>query len=286
MTSDLEDDRTRPAGPGLVARYIERAESPWLPAFFAAYDAAFILEDEKEDLEGFRACLRLNQGSAHETLSARYGDYRELIIALFEDGAIRPVAAANFIVFAGTGGPVTVSLSYIFVEKSQRRRGLFGKLLHLVREEAEALYGTGRTGPLIFIEINDPVEMSAEDYERDSGHAGLDQVERLRIWDRRGARLVAFPYRQPPLSDSQSSESDLLLGVMGAASNALPACEFLAHLERFFAVTVLKGNDPDDVPVAAHQLDLLREACRNGQEIPLRGFDDVFARAATLKTAP
>ncbi|MEZ5947158.1 MAG: GNAT family N-acetyltransferase [Hyphomonas sp.] len=284
--SELYEDRTRPVGPGLVARYIDRADSPWLPAFFAAYDAAFILEDEKEDLEGFRACLRLNEGPAYKTLSARYGNYRELIIALFEEGGDRPVAAANFIVFAGRGGPVTVSLSYIFVDREHRRRGLFGRLLHLVREEAEALYGVGPAGPLIFIEMNDPVAMSREDYARDSDHAGLDQVERLRIWDRRGARLVAFPYRQPPLSDSQSSDSELLLGVMGATSDALPACEFLNHLERFFAVTVLKGGDPDEVPVAARQLDLLRHACHAGQDIPLTGFDDVFTRAATLKTAP
>ena len=172
------------------------------------------------------------------------------------------------------------------MDKNHRRKGLFGKLLYLVREEAETLYGAGGSGPLIFIEMNDPVEMSAEDYARDSDHAGLDQVERLRIWERREARLVVFPYRQPPLSDSQSSDSALLLGVMGATSDALPACAFLAHLERFFAVTVLKGGDPDAVPVAAHQLGLLRTACDNGQDIPLTGSDDVFARAAALKKAP
>lgn len=282
--SELHEDRTRPVGQGLVARYIDSAESPWLPAFFAAYDAAFILEDEKEDLDGFRACLRLNEGAAYSRLSARYGPFRELIIAVFKEGNDQPIAAANFIVFAGKDGPVTVSLSYIFVDAAHRRRGLFGKLLALVHEEAEALYGADPAHLLVFIEINDPVEMSAADYARDSNHAGLDQVERLRIWERRGARLVSFPYRQPPLSDRQSSDSRLLLGVMGATSDALPACEVLAHLERFFAVTVLKGGDPDTVPVAAHQLDLLRSACRTGKDIALKGFDEVFARAAALKT--
>ncbi|MEZ5997995.1 MAG: GNAT family N-acetyltransferase [Hyphomonas sp.] len=283
MTPDLHEDRTRPVSPGLVARFIDSAESPWLPAFFAAYDAAFILESEKEDLEGFRACLRLNRGKACEALSARYGPYREGVIALFPDGADLPVGAASFIIFAGKDGPVTVSLSYIFVDKDHRRRGLFGTLLHLVREEARTLFETGRDGPLIFIELNDPAEMSAADCARDSGHAGLDQMERLRIWERRGARLVNFPYCQPPLSDSQSSGPELLLGMLGARPDGLPACELLAHLERFFATTVLKGRDPDTIPVAARQLERLRTACREERDIPLTGFDQVLAHAASRR---
>ena len=110
---------------GVIAHYITRADDPALLRFYAAYDAAFILPDEKEDLEGLRACLSLNEGEAYERLSALYGPYREMAILLTE-GANGPVlGAANFIAFAGDGSDPTISLSYIFVDANLRRRGLF-----------------------------------------------------------------------------------------------------------------------------------------------------------------
>lgn len=268
---------------GVIAHYITRADDAHLPRFYAAYDAAFILPDEKEDLDGFRACLELNYGDAYERLSALYGPYREMVILLTE-GANGPVlGAANFIAFAGNGTDPTVSLSYIFVDASQRRRGLFGLLMHLVREEARDAF-TWPEGPapapLIFIEMNNPVKMSPEDYALDSDHAGLDQVDRLKIWERRGARLVGMEYRQPPLSDDQGSEDELLLGVLGSGgASSLPACQLAAHMRRFFGVTVLKGRAPESAPVAASQLARLDAACAAGERIPLTGFDAVYDAA-------
>ncbi|MBY9066602.1 hypothetical protein K1X12_06805 [Hyphomonas sp. WL0036] len=267
----------------VVAHYITRADDAHLPRFYAAYDAAFILPDEKEDLDGFCACLALNDGEAYERLSALYGPYREMVILLTE-GANGPVlGAANFIAFAGNGADPTVSLSYIFVDASQRRRGLFGLLMHLVREEARDAFSWPEgpaPAPLIFIEMNNPVKMNPEDYALDSDHAGLDQVDRLKIWERRGARLVGMEYRQPPLSDSQGSEDELLLGVIGSGgASSLPACRLAAHMRRFFGVTVLKGRAPESAPVAASQLARLDAACAAGESIPLTGFDAVYDAA-------
>lgn len=272
---------------GVIAHYITRPDDPHLLRFYAAYDAAFILPDEKEDLEGFRACLALNEGEAYERLSALYGPFREMAILLTE-GANGPVlGAANFIAFAGDGTDPTVSLSYIFVDANQRRRGLFGLLMHLVREEAREAFAWPEgdiPSPLIFIEMNNPVKMSPEDYALDSQHAGLDQVDRLKIWERRGARLVGMDYRQPPLSDDQGSEDELLLGVLGSGgAEALPACRVLAHMRRFFGVTVLKGRDLATSPVAAAQLAVLDAACQRGDRIPLTGFEAVFAAAAQVR---
>ncbi|MFN3610308.1 MAG: hypothetical protein ACK4Y9_14700, partial [Hyphomonas sp.] len=164
---------------GVVAHYITRPDDPFLTRFYSAYDAAFILPDEKETLEGFRACLALNEGEPFERLTALYGPYREMVILLTE-GANGPVlGAANFIAFAGDGTDPTISLSYIFVDANQRRRGLFGLLLHLMREEAREAFVWPEgdvPAPLIFIEMNNPVKMSANDYALDSTHAGLDQV--------------------------------------------------------------------------------------------------------------
>ena len=45
----------------LVLRTSEDPSSPVLKAFYAGYDRAFVLPDEREDLDGFIDCLQLNQ---------------------------------------------------------------------------------------------------------------------------------------------------------------------------------------------------------------------------------
>jgi len=277
-------DRSEDLGDGVSLHVFTRSDDARLLNFFEAYDAAFILEDEKENLDGFKACLDLNEGAAYARLSCLYGPYREIVIQLTEGAAGRVLGAANFIAFAGGGADLTVSLSYIFVDSAERQRGHFSRLMAMVRSEAQAAFAwpDAAPEPLIFIEMNDPVNMSPGDYGRDSAHAGLDQVDRLRIWERRGARIVALPYRQPPLSAQQTADSDLLLGVLGASGDSLEACLMAQHLRRFFGVTVLKGADPAGSPVAADQLARLDKACENGERISLTGFDRVFADASRV----
>jgi hypothetical protein len=126
--------------------------------------------------------------------------------------------------------------------------------------------------------------MSPEDYALDSQHAGLDQVDRLKIWERRGARLVGIDYRQPPLSSDQEAEDNLLLGVLGAGgADAISACRMLAHMRRFFGVTVLKGGDIAASPVAQDQAEALEAACARGEEVALTGFEEVFAAAEHVR---
>ncbi|MBK8197221.1 MAG: hypothetical protein IPK75_02535 [Acidobacteria bacterium] len=278
-------DRTQDLGDGVFAHVFTRSDDPRLDRFFAAYDAAFVLPDEKESLGGFKACLDLNEGEAYARLSALYGAYREIVI-LLTAGETGPVlGAANFIAFAGDGQQPTVSLSYIFVDAAQRQRGYFSRLMGLVRAEAvEAFAWPGAApAPLIFIEMNDPVQMDAADYALDSAHSGLDQVDRLKIWQNRGARIVDVAYRQPPLSAQQASDAELLLGVLGAEGESLDACLMHAHMRRFFGVTVLKGADPETSPVAAAQLARLSAACQRGERVGLKGFEQIFAEAARVR---
>ncbi len=284
-------DRSEDLGDGVWLHVFTSSDDMRLLNFFEAYDAAFILEDEKETLDGFKACLDLNDGAAYARLSGLYGPYREIVILLTEGAAGRVLGAANFIAFAGGGDDLTVALSYIFVDSAERKRGHFSRLMALLRQEAQAAFAWPGVAPepLIFIEMNDPVNMSSEDYALDSRHAGLDQVDRLKIWERRGARIVAMPYRQPPLSAQQTADSDLLLGVLGAGGDSLEACLMARHMRRFFGVTVLKGADPAGIPVAAEQLARLDAACERGEQIALAGFDKVFAEAARVqrdRTAP
>ena len=277
-------DRTEDLGNGACLHVFTRSDDVRLLDFFAAYDAAFILEDEKEDIDGFKACLDLNHGAAYARLSGLYGPYREIVMMLTEGVGGPVLGAANFIAFAGDGANLTVSLSYIFVDATQRSRGHFSRLMALVRSEAKAAFAWPGAvpEPLVFIEMNDPVNMSPEDYALDSAHAGLDQVDRLKIWERRGARILAMAYRQPPLSAQQTADSDLLLGVLGAPGSSLSACLMAQHMRRFFGVTVLKGADPESAPVAAEQLARLDEACAAGGDVALTGFGKVFEEAARV----
>lgn len=264
---------------GIVAHYITSPDHPMLERFYAAYDAAFILPDEKEHLEGFKACLALNEGAAYTHLSGLYGPYREIIILLTR-GADGPVlGAANFIAFAGDGTDPTVSLSYIFTDGAHRGQGLFGLLLGLARREAVDAFNWpagAPPDPLIFIEVNDPQKMTPEAYALDSRHSGLDQVERLKIWDRRGAKLIDIAYHQPPLSPTQDGDDTLLIGVLGSSGPSLTACQLFAHMRRFFAVTVLKGDDPEINPIAASELAKLEAACARGETIRLTDFSSVL----------
>jgi GNAT superfamily N-acetyltransferase len=278
-------DRCEDLGNGEFLHVFTGENDPRLLRFFKAYDAAFILEDEKEDLDGFKACLALNEGAAYARLSALYGPYREIVILVTKGEAGRVLGAANFIAFAGDGANLTVSLSYIFVDAAERRRGHFSRLVEAVRREARASFDWPGEAPepLVFIEMNDPVKMAPEDYALDSAHAGLDQVDRLRIWERREARILDLPYRQPPLSAQQTADADLLLGVLGAPGDSLDACLLHAHMRRFFGVTVLKGEDPMQSPVAAAQLQRLEAACKAGGRVALTGFGQIFTEAARVR---
>lgn len=278
-------DRSEDLGDGVFLNVFTRSDDARLERFYSAYDAAFVLPDEKEDLDGFRACLDLNYGASFDRLSALYGPYREIVILLTAGADGPALGGANFIAFAGDGTDPTISLSYIFVAASERRSGYFSRLMSLVAAEAKGAFSwSGEPpAPLIFIEMNDPVTMAREDYALDSAHAGLDQIDRLRIWERRGARLVDMPYRQPPLSAQHSADADLLLGVLGTTGDSLGACALYRHMLRFFGVTVLKGSDPAASPVAVAQLEGLSAACNSQQSIALGRLEPVIAEAARVR---
>src|SRR5690606_11375482 len=118
-------------------------------------------------------------------------------------------------------------------------------------------------------ELNDPLLMDAEAYALDSEVAGIDQFDRVAVWARLGARLLDFDYVQPPLSASQFADTSLMLGVVDPPHPALDACVLGTHLERFFAVSVLKGGDPHADPDTAAQLRACATRCMAGEAIRL-----------------
>lgn len=262
---------------GLVLRATIDPQSPVLAEFYAGYDKAFVLPREREELQGFRDCLALGAGPAFEELSARYGPFREVVLTAADAATGAAVGGANFIAFplpglaADDGRPiVSMNLNYIFIGAEFRGQGLFRRLLAAIRDMAQGLViAPGGAALLTFIEQNDPFRLSPEDYARDTAHSGLDQVSRLAIWQRLGAKIVDYPYVQPALSPGQAPDDGLLYGVLGAAGDRLDACVLEAHLRRFFGISVLKGRPLGEDPIAGAQIAALRRACAGGEHIRL-----------------
>jgi GNAT superfamily N-acetyltransferase len=228
----------------------DRADDGVLDAFFAAYDTAFVLANEKEEIGGFRDCLALNAGARHEALQARYGPFRELLLVARDDDDGTIVGGANFIVIAQAaqaahGIGFTVNLNYLFVTPPRRGRRRSRQLLSACRRLAGIVAAAWQPQPaarcLVFLEINDPFRLTPEQYRLDSQHAGIDQVARLAYWARMGATVLDWPYVQPALSAQQADDTTLALAVLDAGRAQLPAAVVLWHLERFFAISVLKG---------------------------------------------
>ncbi len=296
MMNDPQRAFPTPAAPGanggLRVESTVDPESPVAGLFFQHYDRAFVLPHEKEGLEGFRECLALNHGESYERLRARYGPFREVVLVAREAGG-EIVGGANYIAYPlpSDGSPIlAVNLNYIFVVEAWRRRGYFRELLAAVERNAVQFFAPGAAAlqPIIFIEQNDPLRMTEEEYRRDTGHAGLDQIQRILIWAKLGARIVDFPYVQPPLSAAQSPDATLCYAVIGTTGPAIDACLLREHLMRFFAISVLKGGDPERDPTARPQLSELAKACAERRAIPLLDLSALNheALAAYLATPP
>lgn len=279
---------------GLFVRATDDPASPVVDDFYAGYDKAFVLPNEKEDLAGFRECLALNHGAAFERLQGLYGPYREIVAVAVDPDTDQQVAGASLIAFpARPGGDrdtplLTINLNYVFVTPEARGKGHLRRMAQAVCEMAAAWFvpAAGNSIPereavrsLVFIEQNDPLRISEADAAADTLHSGIDQFDRIRIWTKLGARIIDFPYVQPPLSAHQSIDDGLLLSVYGALPERLDACDLGHHLERFFAISVLKGADPMQQQNAAQQLRSLKEACTAGESLALLDPTEALDRA-------
>jgi hypothetical protein len=127
--------------------------------------------------------------------------------------------------------------------------------------------------------------MSREDYDRDTQLTGLDQVARIGLWSRLGARIIDFPYVQPPLSRDQDADDTLAYAVLGAPDADLDACLLRSHLERFFGISVLKGADLSVEPTASVQLSELAHRCKDNRGVPLLDGNVPVIESALAKTA-
>jgi GNAT superfamily N-acetyltransferase len=267
---------------GLLLRATDSGFSDIFNRFYAGFDNAFVLANEKEDVTGFQACLNLNNGAEYARISAQYGIFREAVF--IAENAGKEIGGANFIAMPVNNRTVTANLNYIYVDPAARGRGYLAKLYAGVRDMIVDLFAI-RGEVLVFIEQNDPFRMSEEDYRHDTEFTGLDQFDRLRIWAKLGAKVVDFGYRQPPLSADRDVDDTLLLSVLGANDNVLDACVLEGHLRRFFGISVLKGEDLRSNPPALDQLDELRAACSLGKQVGLLDPMPLLSRIRSRETA-
>jgi hypothetical protein len=289
---------------GLTIEATTAANDGLLEEFYRDYDGAFVLENEKEGYDGFAECLGLNAGADYANLVRRYGPFREFVVVVRDPATGARQGGANFIIFPVSGATarelvLSVNLNYIFVNAQLRRNGIFRRLMGdlpavafrlFARTNASDLPTAQRPGArapqvYIFIEQNDPFRMSREDYDRDTQLTGLDQVARIALWSRLGARIVDFPYVQPPLSKDQDADDTLAYAVLGARDVDLDACLLRSHLERFFGISVLKGADLSVEPTAAAQLSELAIRCKERRRVPLLDGVVPVIESALAKTA-
>lgn len=267
----------------------DTADDPVFDGFFEAYERAFVLPDEMEDRGGFATCLALNHGEAKARLASEYGDYRELCLLARDTAGGAIVGGANFIALPhpdATGSPlVSANLNYIFVVESARGKGMFRALYQAVERRIATLFGNEPARVLVFIEQNDPLLLAPEDYARDTALTGLDQIDRLRIWSRVGAKLVDFAYVQPALSAAQAADDRLAYSVLGATEPSLPAAILARHLRLFFGISVLKGQPLNISREASAQLERLDALSAEGREIALLDLSDRLDDLATARSA-
>jgi hypothetical protein len=289
---------------GLAIEATTGADDGLLEEFYRDYDGAFVLENEKEGYDGFAECLGLNAGDDYAKLVRRYGPFREFVVVVRDPVTGDRLGGANFIIFpvspaAARELVLSINLNYVFVNGQLRRKGIFRQLMADLPALAFRLFaqtnatdllkarraGAGEPQVYIFIEQNDPFRMSREDYDRDTQLTGLDQVARIGLWSRLGARIVDFPYVQPPLSKDQDADDTLAYAVLGAPDADLDACLLRSHLERFFGISVLKGADLSVEPTAAVQLSELALRCKDNRGVPLLDGNVPVIESALAKTA-
>jgi hypothetical protein len=278
-----------------------------LDDFYSGYDAAFVLANEKEGYAGFVECLQLNSGAAYAQLKQRYGAFREFVLVAYDAETGARIGGANFIAFPLTYENRTdevllsINLNYIFTNPEVRNRGYFTRLVRDLPslafqllmatnpDDVPAIWKNGAAAKLpktlMFIEQNDPFQMSAEDYRLDTQHSGLDQFDRIVIWTKLGAKIIDFSYVQPPLTSSQQADHSLVFAVLGTESDTLDPCLLHEHLQRFFGISVLKGQEVMQVSSAAEQLTALQSACTQGKTIPLLNAQPLSDAARDLHPA-
>jgi GNAT superfamily N-acetyltransferase len=202
-----------PAGGDLLARFHDELYVPEFPE-----------PDERESLDNMLAYLRA-------------GDHANayLVTLLLDGDRIVGGCVADYFARSSCG-----AIEFLVVDPAARGSGVGGRLAaHIERRMHGAAQERGKTLALVLAEINDP-------FKRSPTPDNVDPFVRLRFWARLGFRRLAFPYRQPALSDRQAPVENLLLAAKSAGSvhrTSVPAALVGAFL-RDYLIYAMRIADP------------------------------------------
>lgn len=227
-------------------------------ALYALYERLFPLSDEREPPEAFLQILALNDDA---DVQRRFGPWREIVAAV-RVGADGPVVGGHVFgvttsgAHAAYGCGASVQGIYTFFDASVRGRTPILEIKRYFQDQALRAFGLTRVmrAPLVFLEVNNPLRMSAAEIAEDTARSGIDPHRRYVFWQRCGLRPLRLPYVQPRLRpDAQPVRClDLFCSADGPD---VPAAVVAQHLRAFVSVSVLKGadarTDADFAPLAA-----------------------------------
>ena len=175
---------------------------------------------------------------------------------------------------------VTVHLNYAHIDEEHRRSGRLHELVDQVTKTSETAFSEKPVPVIVFLEQNDPLAMSRDDYKRDTEASGIDQVDRMHAWSRLGAKIVDFPYVQPELAPGKEPNDTLALAAITKGVDSIPPEVLKGHLHRFFGVSVAKGEGLAES--AVDQMKQLDGMVAGKKDIALLDPSDAVTQLRTL----
>lgn len=273
----MENTHQIDIGKNIDAHFTTSPRSTLVAEFYEYYDMAFAIDSEKEELEGFVACLILNEGEPYKNLEQKHGTFQEPVV-VFKDADTKTVlGGSNFLALRPRSIPniLCIHINYIFIVKEHRRRGLLKTFVAAIPIIAAKLLSdcigkvTKHRDCLIFLEQNDPLKMTNEEFDLDTRLTGINQFDRLRIWAKLGAMFIDIAYVQPALSQKQNPTNFLVLSVIGASGQTLDPRLLYFYLRAFFEISVLKGKCFQPTALEREQFHALDHAIAAGHDIGL-----------------
>lgn len=217
---------------------------------YKIYEVAFPLADEREPQEAFEQIFILNNDQRIQSL---YGTYKEFVTAirLGKDGAI-----IGGIVFSVTTSPAHISagipssIQAVYVWLLADYRGIIPMrdITAYCRKTALETFGSCHSAamyePIIFFEVNNPLQMTSQQIDEDTYHSGIDPFRRYLFWQRAVSSMpLDFAYVQPRLRDDSEPVHYLDLFCTNELPKGIPAQLLLNHLKTFVSISVMKGRN-------------------------------------------
>lgn len=232
---------------GLSYWTIDKSEHLDFKRVYALYETFFPLPEERESFEGFEKTMSFND-SKYQTL---FGPFKEEWLLVNDDKG-ELIGGANFAYYGVVADGETIKqtfvsshIMYIFVKEEYRLLGIASLLLEQMSQRIEQwadnqLSLANREGMFFTCEQNAPELMSVDEYFTDAKYSLTDPCDRLLWWHRRGYKRLAVNYIQPALDAHSKPCKSLTLNIK-ADMNTIPGSWLIAHIQRYFTLSIQKG---------------------------------------------